>query len=188
MDTNVQVVKTESRHVAELPAPQENVEAIVESVTEKHEGVMFEDVTEGVTHCTVPPGNVESVMYEEVESVTDKYEGVTEGVESVTDAKVIQQDLNPETDIPSHDTSSEGGLEDSMFCSDDEMDAYFSDNSDILWINATGTVSFIPPLDESDATVDYEPEDDNVHPSTDLCEIYERSQKLVLNTKTRHYV
>ena len=175
-DTDVQGVKTENRCVAELPTPQQNVEGIVESVTEKHEGVMFEDVTVGVAHRTVPPENIESVTSE---SVTEKHEGVTEGVESVTDAKVIQQDLNAETDIRSHDTSSDGGSEDSMFHSDDEMDAYFSDNSNILWILATGTVLFTPPLDESDATVDYELEADNIRPSADLYEIYERSQKLV---------
>ena len=40
-------------------------------------------------------------------------------------------------------------------------------------------------MPKSDATVDYELEDDNVHPSVDLYEIYERSQKLVLKTKNR---
>ena len=55
-----------------------------------------------------------------------------------------------------------------------------SDNSDTLWICATETVSFTPPLDESDGTLDYDfqeddNENDNVHPSADLYEIYERS-------------
>ena len=73
------------------------------------------------------------------------------------------------------------------------MDAYFSDNSDIPWILATGTVLFTPLLDESDAILDYDfqdddhqnDKDDKVHPSADLYEIYERSQKLVTKTKNR---
>ena len=47
-DTKVQGVKTQMKHLAELPTPQENVGAKVESVTKK---------LEGVTQCTVPPEN-----------------------------------------------------------------------------------------------------------------------------------
>ena len=75
----------------------------------------------GITQRTVPTKNVESVVFKDV----------TEGVESVTNENVTQQDFNHVTDKCSHDTSSEDASEDSMLLSDDEMDAYFSDNSDI---------------------------------------------------------